>query len=254
MFLLIPVGWALGRRASGLETGLYAGTIAAVLLGAVAWGWRLPDLNTFYLFFAPIAVLATPVAAIAVVRVVEQVTARTTLPVAVAIIVGACVAQLAWGAFGIGLPALARSAPLPEREPIPASVLEAIRALPPNARLAYECRPFEEATFAQPQLMAIDTLTGRRVVPLCFQADVTSHLIGGIRSPDTANGSFAVAPQRALFPTSSATPTPTEVRAFLAEHGIDYLYVDAFHPNQVVPGANLIAGEGTVRLFSVGRD
>src|SRR5258706_7488638 len=47
----VPIGWVLIRRRWQLEASIYLGTMAAIAVGAVLWGWRLADLNTFYLFF-----------------------------------------------------------------------------------------------------------------------------------------------------------------------------------------------------------
>jgi hypothetical protein len=145
--------------------------------------------------------------------------------------------------------ALVASGPLDEREPIPVEVLDRIRALPADARLAYSCRSLEEATFAQPQLLSIDLHTGRRVVPLCFQADGSSWLVGGLRDPSVPNESWVWAPQRELYPDAAARPSETEVATWLRTRGIEYVYVDAWRPSPVGEFATPVVTAGTVQLL-----
>jgi hypothetical protein len=59
-----------------------------------------------------------------------------------------------------------------EHAPVPVAILGEIRNLPPDAKLAYACRPFEETAFWDARLLGLDAHTGRRIVPMCFQAEV----------------------------------------------------------------------------------
>ena len=65
IFLAIPLAWLFARRDAPLLADLCLGTTALLIAGAIAWGWRLPTFNMFYFFFGGIAVIATPVAAVA---------------------------------------------------------------------------------------------------------------------------------------------------------------------------------------------
>ncbi len=132
--------------------------------------------------------------------------------------------------------------------PIAIGLLDAIGRLPSDARLAYACEPFEEIGFAGSKLLAIDAHTGRRVVPMCYEAEYLSGQVGAVLSLDVPNTFFRWAPQQVLYPSASAKPTSAEVAAFLKSHGIDYIYADDRHPNTLVDGAVPIAryGDGLV--------
>jgi hypothetical protein len=190
------------------------------------------------LFFAGIGVFAPPLAAAATWTVLERLrqTRHLQLAATVAVLV---VAQLAWGAAINAPAALRRSAPLEDRQPVPVAMLDTIRRLPTDAKLAYACRPLEEATFAQPQLVSVDVHTRRRLVPMCFQADVTSPLVGGVAT-EAPNPSWPWAPQRAIYPDAAAQPSAAAIASFLRGNGIDYIYADRIHPNSLVPDAVLL--------------
>ena len=82
-----------------------------------------------------------------------------------------------------------------------------------------------------------------------FQADVASPLVGGILSVATPNSSWPWAPERAIYPDVFARPTATAVSAFLRDNDINYIYVDVFHPNVLLPDARIIASiDGTELL------
>jgi hypothetical protein len=250
MYMAIPVAWHLVRHKGSFDADAYLGTMAVVLLGAIAWGALLGEFNTFYVFFGGIAVFGTPLAAAAVARVLERLQ-RTRRHKLAVLLIALCVVQLSYGVAIAGIPKLQISGPLPNTEPIPVSLLSAIRQLPSDARLAYACRPPGEATFAQPQLVSIDVHTGRRVVPMCFQADVASSLIGGEWSPQVPNASFQWAPQREIYPEAAARPSSATVAAFLKDHGIHYIYADAKHPNSLVGDAEPIAASGDFEVLRV---
>ena len=130
-------------------------------------------------------------------------------------------------------------------------MLAAIRSLPADAKVAYACRQLEEVSFWAAQLLAIDAHTGRRVVPMCFQADVFGTTTGGQISADVSSPLFQWAPQRMLYPDSSVHPPSASVATFLKDKGIDYIYADALHPNTLVPGAIPIASSGQTQVLRI---
>ncbi len=78
VFLAIPAAWYLRRREARLQSDLFVATLGVLAVGAVAWGARLGDFTMFYLYFAGIAVFATPIAAAAVAIVWERLQGRGT--------------------------------------------------------------------------------------------------------------------------------------------------------------------------------
>ena len=130
-------------------------------------------------------------------------------------------------------------------------LLTAIKELPPDAKLAYACRPFEEISFADASLASIDAHTGRRIVPICFEADVFSTLNGIPPSDRFPSPGFTFAPQSALYPDAAARPSPEVVAAFLKAHGIHFIFADSKHPNSLVPDAVQIAADGDLQVLQV---
>ena len=248
LFLAIPVAWLLRVEETLLQTDIYLGTMGLLVAGAIGWGARLADFTTFYLFFAGIAVFATPVAAIAARSLWARLRATRHGVMATGLLV-VCLFQLELGVasglarlqgFGSG-----------DNEPIPVSLLRAINQLPADAKLAYSCGPFDEVAFGTPQLLSIDAHTRRRVVPMCFEAEFPSTLIGALRSEQVVSQFFQGAPQLALYPDAAARPSSTAVTAFLKDHGIGYIYADALHPNTLVPEAIPVASDGDFEVLRV---
>jgi hypothetical protein len=137
-------------------------------------------------------------------------------------------------------------------DPIPTATLDAISDLPRGSRLAYACYTFEEFAFWDARLISINAHTGQRVVPMCFQADVTSAaFFDGERSEELPNPFFHWAPQRVLYPNVEARPSASAVAAFLKQHGIHFIYADPFHPNTLVPDAPLLTAYGDWQVFRV---
>jgi hypothetical protein len=237
--LAIPIGVLLLRSEAPVLAAICIGVTGLVVAGAVAWGWRLSDFSMFHVFFAGIAVFGTPVAATAVWVIIERLrrTLHLRLAFAVAIL---CGIQLGVGVAHATV-RLQQFGPRLHNEPISLSVLEVISQLPMGAKLAYACRPFEEASFADSSLISIDAHTGRRVVPMCFEADVFSTLNGVLPSENVPAAGFSFAPQAALYPNASAAPSSEEVAAFMKQHGIDYIFADSKHPNSLVTDAVLVA-------------
>jgi hypothetical protein len=246
--LAVVVAWFMVRRDRPIESGLYLGTMILVVVGTLVWGARLGDFNTFHLFYGGLAVFGTPVAAVAVWSVWQRLraTGRTRVAIALAVV---CGAQLEFGAlFGIGRLGLFGAA---DHEPVPVSILAAIRDLPPHAKLAYACRPAEESAFWNSQLLGLDVHTGRRIVPMCFESETTGLMSGTPISRDVPSPMFQWAPQRAIYPTSTAVPSPEAVAAFMKANGIEYIYVDRVHPNTLVPDAIPIAKSGDSQVLRV---
>jgi hypothetical protein len=88
-------------------------------------------------------------------------------------------------------------------------------------------------------------------VPMCFEADYFSTLVGAQPSAQVPSAFFALAPQQTLYPDAAAHPSSAAVAAFLKDHGIDYIYADASHPNSLVANAFPIATSGDAQLLGV---
>jgi hypothetical protein len=251
LLLAIPVGWFLARKDSPLHADLYVATIGLLAAGAIGWGARLGDFTMFYLYFAGIAVFATALAAVAVRTLWDRLRGSGRRWLAAGLI-AACLLQLELGVAG-GLARLQGFGPGADG-PIAVSLLEAIEGLPADARLAYTCEPFGEVAFGTPQLLSIDAHTGRRVVPMCFEAEFPSTLVGAQQSLQVPSQFFRGAPQASLYPDAEAAPSSADVVAFLKRHGIDYIYADGRHPNTLVPDALSIATSGHGEVLQVPED
>ena len=248
-FLAIPGAW-LTMRGSGPVAlrGLFAGTVVLLLFGAVVWGARLGDFTMFHVFFGGLAAFGTPAAAVAAWTLWSRWRDAGRMRLAAAAFL-ACAFQLEIGAVSAVYHLYGFSAN--DYDPIPQSLLSSIASLETDAKLAYVCREREEVAFWDPRLASITAHTGRRVVPMCFQAELFGLLNETPLSRQTASPLFASAPQRALYPRSKAQPSPASVTAFLREHGIEYIYVDRVHPNSIVPDAITIARSGEFRILRV---
>jgi len=245
-FLAIPLAWILIRQQDTRLAPLFVGTMALLAVGAVAWGARIGDFNMFHVFYGGIAVLAMPVAAIAI-RLLWQAAAATghrriatalVLITAVQLEVGVASSTFRLYLFGPH-----------DYEPIPVTILDEIKMLPQDAKLAYSCLPFEEVAFWDPKLVSITAHTGRRIVPMCFQAEIFGALTGGDVSQEAPSPLFEPAPQRELFPSADEQPSRATLTEFLRRHGIGFIYSDVLHPNRLVPEAVPIAFEGTFRIL-----
>ena len=248
VFLAVPIAWWITRGSNLTQADLYLGAMALVAGGAIAWGARLPEFTTFYLFYAGIALFGTVAAAVAVWTILTRLRDARRLRLALAC-TALCVAQLELGVV-TGLLRLQEFGP-GAYEPIPLPILTAIRRLPPDAKLAYSCEPFEEVSFADPRLLSIDAHTARRVVPMCYEAETLTTMIGAPQSLNVPNTFFKWAPQRALYPDAAAAPSSEAVASFLRHNGIDYIYADARHPNSLVTDAVPIARSGDDEILLV---
>lgn len=247
-FLAIPAAWVLARRDAPLEAGLYVGTTALLVAGALAWGLRLADFNMFHVFFGGLVVFGTPVAAMAAWSLWMRLRAAGRRSLALVVIL-LCFTQIEFAA-SLGILRLQRFGP-GNYEPVPLGLLATIRGLPTDAKIAYACQPGEEQSVWDPRLLAIGAHTDRRIVPMCFESDALRQLVGGDPTLDVMSPLFLSAPQRALFPTSSARPSADAVVAFMQANGIDYIYADRVHPNALVPNATPVAAVGEFQLLRV---
>lgn len=247
-FLAIPAAWYVSPRKEALTARVLAGTMTLVVVGAFAWGARLGDFNMFHVFFGGLAVFATPAAAVATWTLWHALRESGRARAASALLLAAVV-QFELGAASV-IPRLLHFGPN-DYEPIPVSLLEAIRELPTDAKIAYACNPLEEVAFWDARLLSITAHTGRPVVPMCFQAAYFDMVHGLEPSPDIVSPLFMWAPQRALYPTSDAQPTAYDVTVFLKQHGIDYIYSDAAHPNTLVAHTLPVATTGDFEILYV---
>ncbi len=246
-FFAIAVEWFFVRKDRSVQAGLYLGTMILVVAGALIWGARLGDFNSFHLFFGGIAVFATPVAAVAAGAIWLRLRATGHARLAVALAVLVCL-QLGLGVAS-AVTRLQVFGPHTYR-PTPVAILDAIEELPPDAKLAYACQPADkEVAFWDARLLGLAAHTDRRIVPMCFESESFGPLTGAPISPDVANPLFLSAPQRALYPDSSSRPSPEAVTTFLKANGIDYIYADKAHPNTLVPDAIPILTVGDTRVL-----
>ena len=246
IFLAIPIELLLARRPASLQRSLLVGVIVLLIVGAIFWGARLGDFTTFYFFYAGVAILATPIAAVAAHSLWNRARLSGRRRVAIAIIV-ASVLQLEFGvATGIlRLEQFGRGG----YEPFALSLLSSIKALPADARIAYACREVEELAFWNAKLISLDVHTGRHLVPMCFETDFFAALDGAGLSLDTPSPLYRAAPQRALYPSRDSRPTTAEILSFLKENRIDYIYADYAHPNSLVPDAIQVASGGGAEIL-----
>jgi hypothetical protein len=247
LLLAIPIAGVLARRENRLLFDACVAASVLVIAGALLWGWRLAAFNTFYFFFGAIAVFATPVAAVAVWWLLQRLwaTRRRGLAIGLATL---CLLQLEFGVL-IGLSRLHGQDSV--YDPIPLGLFEAIERLPPDAKLAYACQSFEEISFVNSKLLSIDAHTARRIVPMCFEADVNGPLLGANVSDKVPDAGFPFAPQAALYPDSTARPSSAAISAFLKAHAIAYIYADAVHPNSLVPDALPVASGGDFEVLRI---
>jgi hypothetical protein len=246
--LAIPIAWFMAPRKASIEADLYIGTAAVIVGGALAWGALLGNFITVHLFVAGIAVFAIPASAVAVWSIWRRLraTGHTRLAVGALLL---CGAQME---FGVAMAIVRLQSFGPSAyEPVPAEILGEIRRLPLDAKLAYACLPAEEVSFWEARLLSLDAHTGRRIVPMCFQAEVNGSLTGTPMSADVPNPFFRWAPQEKLYPDPDAQPPAANVAWFLKANGIDYIYVDALHPNSLVPDAIPIATSGATQLLQL---
>jgi hypothetical protein len=240
VFLAIGIAWFMVGRERPTEANLYLGTTGLVLTGTLVWGARLGDLNTIHLFFGGIA-FATPVAAVAVWSVLQRLSKTGHERSAAAVIVLSGV-QLVLG-VAVSLLVLQGFGP-PPNTTVPVRFLAEIESLPSDAKLAYACRPFEESSFWNPRLLGLEAHTGRRIVPMCFEAETLGVLTGGQLSSAVPSTAFGWAPQAALYPDADARPSSASVAAFLKANRIDYIFADGMHRNTLAPDAVPIVAIG----------
>ena len=248
IFLAIPLALWRSRRTRDPAAGFYLGAIVLLVAGAIGWGLRLSEFTMFYLLFAGIAVYGSAIAAVALWVVVSDLLHSGHRQVAM-LIAALAVIQLTIGTMGTTLRVEALG--VAQYEPIPSAIVQGIAGLPADAKLAYSCGPMDEISFGVPQLVTIDVITARRVVPMCFEREYPSIILGAPRDIMVPSQFFRGSPQEELYPTATSTPSTAEVRAFLAKYDIHYIYADPAHPNTLVPDAEPVAASGDVRVLRV---
>ncbi len=247
VMLALPLSAVLIRNDSPGRSATYVASVAMLVVGALAWGALLPDYNTFHLFFGGLATIATPLAAAAIVDLWRWLRVHRYRLVA-AVVVAATLGQLGL-ATAFTVAHLGRFAPF-DYPPIPIAMLERIQQLPASAKIAYRCALDEQSVWL-PRLISVNARTGRPLIPMCFQADLASRLIGADVDPDVENPSFRVAPQRQLYPSRSAAPSRSEVRSFLSRYGIRFILADPIRPNSLDRAAHVIFRAGGYTLSEV---
>lgn len=248
VLLAAPLGWyAIRRRHPDTATLAVFGS-CAVAAGAVGWGIRVSDLNSFHLFFGAIATALTPISIIVVLIALHHLRGQGRTKGALALLtlmvvqtsISALLVVVQLQRFGPG-----------RFPPISTATLATIREMATGSKMAYACEPLENVAPWDASLIAIDAHTGARMVPMCFMADVQRDLLERPLDPTIESPYFRHAPQRALYPTADARPATVDVRRFLAVNGIDYIYADAAHPNRLVPDAEPIYARDDVTLYRV---
>lgn len=136
-------------------------------------------------------------------------------------------------------------------DPMPSAAIAYIRDLPDVAKLGYACAQVEEVAVWDARRISITAHTGKQVVPLCFQADILSSQFGQPLDPTVPSPFFALAPQRSVWPSSTARPTIEQIEGFMNDWGIRYILVDATHPNSLVPAAQPIFQVGNVTIYEL---
>jgi hypothetical protein len=249
VFLAIPIELFLARRHAGVVRPILLGTTTLLVVGALIWGARLGDFTMFYFFYGGIAIIGTPVAAIAIWSLWERAKLHgRRRPLAIAVFV-VCVLQLEFGVVA-GILRLEQTGGR-AYEPLSLELVASARALPVDAKIAYACNEFEELAFWNAKLMSLDAHGGRHLVPMCFETDLFSALEGVDVSGEFPSPLFRTAPQRALYPNRESRPTPAAVLSFLKDHQIEYIYADSAHPNSLVPEAVPIATGGSAELLRI---
>ena len=154
-FFAIPAG-VIALRDAPLIGLMLCGTIAAVVFGALVWGSRIGTFTMFHFFSAGIALVATPIAAIAIRALWQRAQALAWRPVAIGLF-AACAIQLG---VGIVVTPLRLDQGKGKFEPWSTDLLASIRALPRDAKLAYACNPLEELSYWNSQLISLDAHAG----------------------------------------------------------------------------------------------
>jgi hypothetical protein len=248
VLLAAPLAWLWIRRRDSVMAGLGLAAAAVVAAGAVGWGLRAADVNTFHLFFGAIATVLTPVSIVAILMAVDR-GRRRGIKMLVPAVVSLLIVQSLVSAVLV-FNQLERFGPK-EGWTISAGALEAFGELPPGSKMAYACEPYENVAPWDASLIAIDAHTGVRMIPMCYMADVQRDLLERPLELGIVNPYFKRAPQRALYPSADIRLSIDEVRSFLVANGIGYVYADADHPNTLNPDAVPIFTDDATSIYSV---
>jgi hypothetical protein len=241
VLLALPVGAWIVRRSDRRLSDLFAVALAALAWSALIWGYLIADFNSFHFFYGSLLVFGTPMALVGVgvllgkLRRIDfhRLAAVVAIAVAVQTAIGVLTTIERLRSFGHG-----------QYDAMPLAMVAAIRALPVEAKIAYACRKLEEFAWWDPRLLGLAEMSARPVIPMCFEGDPLPFLHEQNASEDVENQFFRFAPQRSLYPTSTATPSTSDVEAFMRHHGIMFIYADPDHPNTLVPEAEVVARIG----------
>ena len=241
-----PIVWLRWWRGAEPLGTLVTASIVAVVVGTIAWGALVADLNTFHLLFGTIAAVLTPISIVAALWILARLRVerrRSASAVVLTLFLGQLVvsamfALIQLGAFG----------PL-VYDPTPVEALSRLRALPPGSKAAYGCRVVENFAPWDASLISLDAHTGVRMVPMCFMADRQRRILGRDLDPTLESPFFRAAPQRALYPDPTARPNAAAIESFLRSNGIDYVYTDAAHPDPLVAGAAPVFAVGGITVY-----
>ncbi len=246
ILLSLAGAWAL-RRSEGPLWALVPAVWIAAAAAALYWGWAYPALNSFHIFFGTLLLVLTPIATFALVAMIALARHQHRRSLAHAILVILLV-QVCLNAIVAAPRLISNAGHLP---PVPLGVLEAVRALPADARIAYSCDPVDEFAPWTPKLGTITAHTGRILMPVCYMADPTLPLLANRPIDPDIPSPFTGPAQQSLFTSAATVPTTDAIRAFLRQHGIGYVYVDAQHPDRLALGGPAVHTEGDVTIYRV---
>ena len=247
VFFAIAFAWIAARRDSPMEADLYLGTGVLLVVGALVWGARLGDYNTFHLFFAGIAVFATPAAAVAVWSIWQRLRGAGRVALAIVVLV-LCGIQLELGA-ALSYVQLQAFGPH-EYAPIPEEVLTGDQG-PAAGRQARLRLPAVRGARALGRAAARrSTRTPAGGSSRCASRPISSASSSVARSPPTSR-TRSSSGRRSGRSTRMRTRARRRqsVAAFLKANGIDYIYADTMHPNALVPDALPVITSGAVQVL-----
>lgn len=242
---LVGTWWL--RRLDGPLWAMVPAAWVAFVAAAGYWGWAYPALNSFHVFFGTLLLVVTPVATFAVVGLIALARRHGRGTVGVALLI----ALLVQVGLNVVIAAPRLNSHTGDLPPVPTSVLDAIRALPSGTRMAYSCGPVDEFSPWTPRLGSIAVHTGRFVMPLCYMADPSQSLLADRPNDPGVATPFIGPAQQSLFTSATTVPTTGAILAFMRQHDIGYVYVDARHPDRLALGGPIVFTAGDVTIYQV---
>jgi len=230
VILMVPLAWLLTRRTKGPGPRLLLGTMFAAVAGLLGWGIRYGALQTDYLLMVPFIFFLPAVTGYATWVIFDRLRARGRASLSFVVVALFAVQTIAGLAVGLAQLRGYRE----DGYTYPAATVSFIQGLPPEAKLGYGC--VHEPNTLEPELVGLDAITGRRLVPLCYFS---------------LDPRFRLAPQSELYTSPGVTPSRQSTLDFLRQNDIGYLFADADHPNTVLPELQPISAAGGVQVFRV---